>query len=43
MANTGMKDGDPEIESLKQEDKVSTLVYFRCILFLVTNRDVNNI
>ena len=28
MANTEMKDGDPEIESLKQEDKVSTLVFF---------------
>jgi hypothetical protein len=38
-----MKDGDPEIESLKQEDKVSTLVFFRCIFFLVTNRYINNI
>jgi hypothetical protein len=38
MANTGMKDGDPEIESLKQEDKVSTLAFFRCICFLVTSR-----
>jgi hypothetical protein len=43
MANTGMKDGDPEIESLKQEDKVSTLAFFRCICFLVTSRYINNI
>ena len=43
MANTGMKDGDPEIESLKQEDKVSTLFFSDVFFFLVTNRYINNI
>jgi hypothetical protein len=28
-----MKDGDPEIESLKQEDKVRTLVFFPMYFF----------
>jgi hypothetical protein len=33
MAVTGMKDGDPDVEILKHEDKVSTLVSFRCNIF----------